>query len=475
MGKLLVIDDDPMIGRLIQLMADKVGCQCQAVRTIADGIEYLRSNSVDIIFLDLLFPEGNSIGAIPQIMDVSTDSNIVMLTGEHGYKFIEDSFSAGAIDYILKPINLPRFRKIVDSLGQMKKSAAAKFTIDRSDIIGDSPKVQQCIERLAKAGASNANVLIEGETGTGKELFAKAIHKNSSRKDSPYIVVDCTNLPVNLAGSLLFGHERGSFTGADRSKKGLFELAHNGTIFLDEIGDLDLSIQKSLLRVLQEKRFRPLSSGAEVASDFRLIAATNRNLKAMVELGTFRKDLYFRLQAFAIQLPPLRERNGDIELLAHHYINMLCEESSIPPLSMDEECLSALKAYDWPGNVRELVNVLQLAIHKAMFEERLTFYHLPQQLRMSKIVRDAEGLEDDGKERAWAGSGCNFTPSGNIEEFPELKEVRRQTIRNMEQNYMRQLVLLSEKSAKLACKMSGLSRARLYELLNKYNISLRDS
>jgi len=479
-GKILVIDDDPMIGQLLSLMAVKDGQQCETVLSVAEGLDALQRQPSDIIFLDVLLPEGNGINAIPLLLNASPESAIVMLTGEASTKYIEDAFKAGATDYLIKPVNMQRFSKVVNSLIQIKQKHAVRKDIDRGDIVGDSAKIKACIDQVAQAASGDANVLIQGETGTGKELFAKAIHSNSDRAKNKYIIVDCTNLPVTLAESLLFGHDRGSFTGAEKAKKGLFELAHNGTIFLDEIGDLDLSIQKSLLRVLQEKKFRPLSTSYEVESDFRLVAATNRDLQAMVHQGTFRKDLYFRLQAFVINLPPLREREGDIERLVHHYLKIICKNKEMKPLSVGEDFMSALEGYEWPGNVRELVNVLQISVHKAMFEDKLTFYHLPQQLRMSKVVQDVEvgssssqGFHPGGNGNG-NGSGLSVpihAPDGGL---PPLKDVRRKTIDAMEENYLNQLILLSDNSAKTACKLSGLSRARLYELLNKHNLVLRN-
>jgi len=472
-GSILVIDDDPMIGQLLKLMAIKDGQDCETVLSVAEGVESLQRSPADIIFLDVLLPEGNGINAIPVLLNTSPESAIVMLTGESSTKYVEDAFKAGATDYLIKPVNMQRFSKVVNSLIQIKKKHASNKEINRDEIIGDSSRIKQCINQVAQAASGDANVLIEGETGTGKELFAKAIHSNSARANNKYIIVDCTNLPITLAESLLFGHDRGSFTGAEKAKKGLFELAHNGTIFLDEIGDLDLSIQKSLLRVLQEKKFRPLSTSHEVESDFRLVAATNRDLQAMVHQGSFRKDLYFRLQAFVIGLPPLRERDGDIERLVDHYLNIICQEKEITPLEVGEDFMAALQGYDWPGNVRELVNVLQISVHKAMFEDRLTFYHLPQQLRMSKVVQDVEvGSSNSSSSRAGA-SGITVPLQTTDGSLPLLKDVRRKTIHAMEENYLNQLILMSESSAKTACKLSGLSRARLYELLNKHNLTLR--
>lgn len=473
MGKILVIDDDPMIGQLLKLMAIKDGQECETVLSVAEGLGALQRGSVDIIFLDVLLPEGNGINSIPLLLNASPDSAIVMLTGEASTKYVEEAFNAGATDYLIKPVNMQRFSKVVNSLVQIKSKYANQDKIDREDIIGDSSKIRQCLDQVAQAASGDANVLIEGETGTGKELFAKAIHFNSERAKFKYVIVDCTNLPVTLAESLLFGHDRGSFTGAEKARKGMFEMAHKGTIFLDEIGDLDLSIQKSLLRVLQEKKFRPLSNSHEVESDFRLVAATNRDLQAMVHQGTFRKDLYFRLQALVIDLPPLREREGDIEMLVNHYLQDICEAKEIKPMEVGEDFMAALNGYDWPGNVRELVNVLQISVHKAMFEDKLTFYHLPQQLRMSKVVQEVAVENSVIQTPQPSGGGITVPLQKADGSLSLLKDVRKRTIHTMEENYLNQLILLSDCSAKTACKISGLSRARLYELLNKHKLALR--
>jgi two-component system NtrC family response regulator len=322
-GKILLIDDDPFQCAVVESIVKKMGYDCHCVYSGIEGLTLLKSSHFDIIFLDLNLHEGNGLTHIPRLTELDPDVDIVMLTGESDTDYISQAFAAGVKDYLVKPIKEDRFRQVIQNLLQQKTVQKEQTeTLAREEIIGDSPALNQCLERLAISAKGNGNVLITGETGTGKELFARALHNNSDRKDKRYIVVDCTNLPSTLAESLLFGHAKGSFTGADQDRKGLFHLAHGGTLFLDEIGDLDLGIQKSLLRVLQEKTFRPLSSSKEVYSDFRLVAATNRNLENMVARGEFRSDLYYRLQSFIIELPPpartqRRHRTADPPLPAH--------------------------------------------------------------------------------------------------------------------------------------------------------------
>ncbi|WFS61619.1 sigma-54 dependent transcriptional regulator [Pseudodesulfovibrio thermohalotolerans] len=473
-GKILLIDDDPFQCAAIESIIKKMGYDCHCVYSGIEGFTLLKTSHFDIIFLDLNLHEGSGLMHIPRLTELNPEVDIVMLTGESDSDCISEAFAAGVKDYLVKPIKEERFRTVIQNLLRHKahqKNEAGSLV--REEIIGDSTALNECLERLAIAAKASGNVLITGETGTGKELFARALHINSDRKDNRYIVVDCTNLPSTLAESLLFGHAKGSFTGADQDRKGLFHLAHGGTLFLDEIGDLDLGIQKSLLRVLQEKTFRPLSSSKEVYSDFRLVAATNRNLEEMVERGEFRSDLYYRLQTNIIELPPLRERDGDVELLTRHYLPILCNENDMEEKEVDPQFIDTLQLYDWPGNVRELVNVLHVSLQKARFSNYLNIYHLPQQLRMRRVFEDMGENEESVQECPVAPSPY-YLPSAP-EEFPAMKAARQEAVDAMEQAYLHRLVQLSDASVAMACKLSGLSRARLYELLSKHNLSLKKS
>lgn len=448
-----------------------MGHECRSVAHLRAALNSMSRWTPDIVFLDVQLPEGDGIEHIPDIFDRHPSVSIVVLSGCAEGGCIEKAFDAGAVDYMVKPVEKGRLKAVVGNLLKMQEKTVKKAAaVDRCGIIGESGPLERCIEQMALAAHSEGNVVITGETGTGKELFARALHKNSTRSGNRYVVVDCTNLPDTLAESLLFGHSRGAFTGADRSKKGLFEMAHNGTLFLDEVGDLSMNVQKSLLRVLQEKSFRPLSSADEVHVDFRLVAATNCDLAAMVEAGTFRRDLYYRLNMFSIDLPPLRERNGDLELLARHYVDVLCRDAGREPLKVGSRFLGALHKYDWPGNVREFLNVIRVSVFKAMFEDKLNYFHLPQNIRMRTVMAEAE---DKGSNGGKVRQGSNDISLPMPDELPDLKQYRRDIIDRMEVEYLHHLVALCDKSVKRACDISGLSRTRLYELLSKHSISLR--
>ncbi len=335
--------------------------------------------------------------------------------------------------------------------------------LHRPNIIGSSPALNACcLDLVAQSAGSDAHVFISGETGTGKELFARAVHENSARRSENFVVVDCTALPETLVESLLFGHEKGAFTGAERSRDGLVKQAHKGTLFLDEVGELPISLQKAFLRVLQERRFRPLGGTHEIESDFRLIAATNRDLDAMAEEGSFRSDLLFRLRSFVIELPPLRKRKDDIKPLTRHYVDRFCEQHCSGPKGLDTEFLNMLMLYPWPGNVRELVNTLERTLTAAQFDPTLFPQHLPSHIRVH--VRRA-AIEKNNAEPE------PTSPILAPESLPTLQDYREELLNRAEQHYLTTLMSQAHTDIGLACDISGLSQSRLYALLKKYDIS----
>ncbi|MCP3865390.1 MAG: sigma-54-dependent Fis family transcriptional regulator, partial [Aestuariibacter sp.] len=345
---------------------------------------------------------------------------------------------------------------------RMKQFHGQKL-LNRDAIIGQDPRLMDCLEIVARASETDDGVLVTGETGTGKQLIAQAIHNNSSRRKSGFITVDCPNLPENLIESLLFGHIKGSFTGAQDNQQGMIQQAHEGTLFLDEVGDLHPSGQKSLLSVLQSKRFRPLGAKEEKLADFRVISATNKPVSDMVEEGRFRKDLYFRLFGFHIDLPPLRERPEDIKLLVNHYLNKICEESGLSIKGISNDYLDFLVHYEWPGNIRELINVMRTSIANARQEPVIYPHHLPLNLRVSLTQkRFADGPPDEALTPA-------VTLGINHLNFPDIKLFRQLT----ESIYLEDLVKIAEGNIQSACKMSGVSRSGLYLLLEKHGKKLK--
>jgi two-component system NtrC family response regulator len=344
-----------------------------------------------------------------------------------------------------------------------KMAAKPPVALKREGIVGSTPQMRACLELLAQAAYSNTNVLITGETGTGKELFASAIHHNSPRAGGNFVVVDCTALPDTLVESMLFGHEKGAFTGADKSHKGLIKQADRGTLFLDEVGELPPHVQKAFLRGLQERRFRPLGGKQEIESDFRLVAATNRDLDEMVKEGRFRKDLLFRLKTFAIEMPLLRERQGDIRALAMYHVARLSDRYGTGTKGFSPEFLEALLAYAWPGNVRELFNAMERALTAAYMEPTLFPKHLPTHIRV-ELSRGSIKKNTPVKESP-------VRMDAPSEPFPTLKEFREALLAEGEKKYLQDLLLHCNGDIRETCRISGLGRARFYGLIKKYNIS----
>jgi two-component system NtrC family response regulator len=342
---------------------------------------------------------------------------------------------------------------------EKKRTEPVPIALKRKYIIGNSPAITKCLDQLAMAAAGDIGVLITGETGTGKEVFAKAIHLNSHRADKNFIVVDCASLPENLIESTLFGHVKGAFTGATEAMGGLVKLADGGTLFLDEVGELPLQTQKSFLRVLQEKRFRPVGSSKELSSDFRLVAATNRDLEKMVEAGDFRQDLLFRLQAFTMHLPPLRERLEDIKDLTSHFINDICERYGHETKGFAPDFLETLKAYDWPGNVRELLQSLEQAYTMSYQSPTLYSTHLPEKIRVCQ-ARTAVGAESQNSPEEIPAPSS----SGPVLPFQEARE-------NFEKEYLSRILSQANGNISAASNIAGLSRTHLYRLMTKYDMT----
>jgi two-component system NtrC family response regulator len=366
MAKVLIIDDEKDLCEILADIIAKLGHQADVAHSLSEGRKKTRKKAYDVVFLDVRLPDGNGLEAMPDIKKMATQPEIIIMTGFADPDGAEIAIKNGAWDYLQKPISpkqiIVPLKRVLQYRDDLRKSKKQMENLNREGIIGDSPKMKKCFELLVQAANSSANVLIAGETGTGKELFAKAIHLNSNRAKKPFVVVDCASLPKTIVESVLFGNVKGAYTGADQDRDGLIKSAHKGILFLDEIGELPLPTQKAFLRVIQERRFTPVGSNKEIPSDFRLVAATNRNLVDMARKGAFREDLLFRLRSITIDIPPLREHVEDIKDLSIYYTEKICGANKIKTKKISDDCLDVLCAYDWPGNVRELINTLEVSI-----------------------------------------------------------------------------------------------------------------
>jgi two-component system NtrC family response regulator len=463
MANIMIIDDDPLICETISNVVKRMGHEAACAYSLKEGLEMLGSRLIDVVFLDVRLPDGSGLEALPQFQSAPSLPEVIILTGYGDPDGAELAMRHGVWDYIQKPstvdaLILPLVRAL--QYREEKKSKQAALPLKREGIVGSSTHMTRCLNLLSQVANSQANVLITGETGTGKELFALAIHQNSQRASRNFVVVDCAALPETLVESILFGHEKGAYTGADRPRDGLILQADGGTLFLDEVGELPLSVQKSFLRVLQEKKFRPVGGKNEVQSEFRLIAASNRNLEEMARMNRFREDLLFRLRSFMIEIPPLRERKEDIRDLVSHYMAELCQRYGMEAKDFSPEFMDLLLSYPWPGNVRELIHALERTLISARYERVLFPKHLPTHIRI-QVARSSVGEKEP--------EGPSPVPSSPV--FPTIQEMREKVIDEAEKKYLNDLLSITHGNINEACRISGLSRSRFYLLLKKHKIS----
>ena len=383
-ARVLVVDDEPMVCLALTNWLEEENYFAQAVEDGPQAIGAVREENWDIVLLDLRMPGMDGMEVLKQVKEIAPQTVVIMMTAYASIPGAVQAMQEGAYDYIVKPLDVDQLTLMLQRIVEHQQLITENILLRKrlteqyefEDIIGRSEAMQEVFEMIKAVTDTNATVLITGETGTGKELVARAIHSNSSQRYGPFVATSCGALPETLLESELFGYEKGAFTGADRTKKGRFELAHGGTLFLDEVGDISIKTQIKLLRVLQEKSFSRLGGTEPIKVDVRLVSATNRDLVAAIEDGSFRSDLYYRLNVVTIQLPPLRERKDDVPLLAAHFINKYNVEFNKKFDRVNRKAMDFLMDYHWPGNVRELENVIERAIVIAQGPE-VKIDHLP--------------------------------------------------------------------------------------------------
>jgi DNA-binding NtrC family response regulator len=369
-GTILVIDDEEIMREILETLLTREGYQVRLAANAAEGLELARRMPFDAAIVDVMMPGMDGISALDELKKIDDDLPVMVITA---FASVENAIAAmkrGAFDYITKPFKNDEVMVVLRNALAQRRLVAENRALRQNlqahqnrfgEIVGRSSRMRQVFDLVIQAAPSRTTILIAGESGTGKELIARALHQNSTRADRAFITVNSGNLPPDLLESNLFGHVKGAFTGAVYPKKGLFELADKGTIFFDEIGNVPLDTQAKLLRVIQEREFMRLGGIETIKVDVRIIAATNVDLRRMVDDGRFREDLYYRLHVITVQLPPLRERKDDIALLVQHFLDKYGRENQKPNLELTPEALDLLLEYDWPGNVRELENVIERA------------------------------------------------------------------------------------------------------------------
>ncbi len=463
----LIIDDDEPMCKLLARCVHQICCNTQYVLTLHDGLRIASAKPFDIILLDVHLPDGNGLEFLPRFKALSSNPEVIIVTGMGEPNGAELAIKNDAWGYIPKKSPAPikeiqlQILRALEYRKEKQKQLKAPVLFKRGALIGHSPRLMDCLNQLAMAASSDVSVLLTGETGTGKELCATAIHHNSRRMNKNFVIVDCASLPENLVESTLFGHEKGAFTGADKSRLGLIKQADGGTLFLDEIGELPLELQKKFLRTLQEHRLRPVGSLNEETSNFRLIAATNRNLDDMVKNKLFREDLYYRIKSFSIELPPLRERKEDIKEIAIHRITQLCDQHQCETKGFSPDFFEALLAYDCPGNIRELINTLDGVFARTQYENTLFAKHLPTHIRTCLTLSSLEQTDKPVYSNVSSNRGFRF---------PTLKDLRENSLESIEKRYLNDLMNYTGGNIDEACHIAGVGRSRFYQLLSKYEI-----
>jgi DNA-binding NtrC family response regulator len=448
--RFLIVDDEQSIRRLCVMVGQTLGLSCSEAETAEVALEIAETSLPDLVVTDLKLPNLSGVDLLRKLKELLPRTEVAIMTGHGSIESAVEAMRLGAYDYIEKPFRVERLRQLLQRMAEkvrlvtenqfLRERVSAETKLD--GITGSSAKVQEVLRMVSRLRETRTPVLITGESGTGKELVARAIHFRGPFAQMPFVAVDCGALVPTLMESELFGHEKGAFTGALKSKTGLFQSANGGTIFLDEIGELPLEMQAKLLRVLQEKEVRPVGSNDKVPVDVRVIAATNRDLEAAYRAGTFRKDLYFRLNVVTVNLPALRERRSDIPQLVHCFLDRYAPGQNI---QVTPAAMKSFLAYDWPGNVRELENCIARAV--ALGDRRtIDIGDLTPEIRAVQISdltsKDAAALSTTA-----------------------LADLERMTI-------LRVFEQVGGDKA-LAGKMLGISRATLYRKLKQYNIPLR--
>ena len=460
-GRILIVDDEEIVLRscLRILRGDEY-----EIDTASDGLAALglvNENAYDVLILDIKMPRMDGIEVLRRVKEVHPDIDVIMITGLHDIGTAVQAMKLGALDYLPKPFEPEELKLLVGRAFDRKAMLEGTLSLENEDnssyhfenIIGSSLPMQNMFRMIARCAPTNSTVMIRGESGTGKELIARAIHYNSLRKDRPFVPVDCTSLSENLLESELFGHVKGSFTGAVSNKKGLFESADGGTLFLDEIGNISMTTQAKLLRFIEEREFKAVGDTRTQTVDIRLVTATNKDLEGMVADGEFREDLYYRINIFPIEIPPLRDRRDDIPLLAAHFLNRFSEDMYHKATEFSPGAMNLLMNHDWPGNVRELENVIQRAVILAGGDV----------IRQGHLVNIIDMLPR-----------VDLDVPRTADELKQIKKVARQkSVENVEKHFVLGALKRNQWNVTHAAEETGMQRSNFQALMAKYDIRIR--
>lgn len=459
-AKILIIDDEPAVCKGCRLALSDENHLVEICMTGREGMDWVREGDHDVILLDMKLPDLEGMEILRAIHQSKPGVMAIVMTGYSTIQNAVEAMKLGAFDYLPKPFTDDQLiltvrraiekKRLVEENLFLRKEFINRFSFE--NIIGESPKILSVFEQIEKVAPTDSTVLLYGESGTGKELFAGAVHARSQRSYRQFIAVDCSTLSPGLLESELFGHVRGAFTGAVRDKEGIFEMASGGTLFMDDVTNLSLEIQGKLLRVLEIGEYKPVGASHFQKTDVRIIAATNRDLKAMVEDGQFREDLFYRLNVFPIYLPPLRERKDDIPRLAYHFLRHFCKKTGKRIEGFSDEALESLIHYDWPGNVRQLKNVVERLVIIAD-DPKLDLFHLLDQLQ---------------QKQSWKG---HPVPESLKELNVAKKHLLEETFGQIQKAFLIKALRASNGNITRAAERVGMQRPNFYALLKKHRIS----
>ncbi len=452
MARILIIDDEPAMVDVISTVCRDLGHQVFPFNSAEKAIEALPGCMPQAVIADIKMQHLTGFDVLKACNDLSPRPTVIMVTGYASVETAVEAMKLGAYDYVTKPFKIDEFQLTIQRAldfqcavrenTYLKKELKDRYKFE--NIVGTSPKMQQVYNLIAKVADTDSTILIQGESGTGKELVARALHFNSRRQHHPFVAINCSALPENLLESELFGHKKGAFTGAVQDKMGLFEEAHNGTIFLDEINSMAPTLQTKLLRVLQERTIRRVGDTKSIPISVRVLAASNESLHEKILTGGFREDLYYRLAVIPIEIPPLRERTEDIPLLAQHFVQKVSAQNQATVPKIEPDAVEALSSYSWPGNVRELENAIERAC-ALCDESRITVADLPAQVAHKSIAAAAAA-------------------SGVAEPLP-VGQPLDDYIRGLERRFIEETIRTNDGSRDRAAKMLGISMATLYRKL----------
>jgi len=482
MNSILIVDDDPEICETLESLVKRQSHHCFSVQNLRGARLVVKQHQYDVVFLDVRLPDGNGLDMLKEFNELDNPPEIIILTGQGDPDGAELAIKGGAWDYVLKPSSVKEISLTLDRALRYRKEKRANIRYEEvsfTGIIGNSDVIKAASRQITQAAQSESNLLITGETGTGKEIFARTVHENSERLAGKFVVADCGALHEPMVEAILFGRQKNADQANSESQAGLFNLAHEGTLFLDEIGEMSPNIQTLLLRVLQEHTFRAVGDSQEQSSDFRLIASSNKDLDEMVEQGTFRRELLYRIKTMKIHVPPLRQRKGDIKLLAAHKVEDVCSRNGMELKLISSDLFATLEHHDWPGNVRELFNMIERAVFTAGSEKKLFAMHLPRSLRIQAAKKQIEkmtGSETLSSDVPGSPARDHAREIGHDifqeifdRQLPSLKEFKG----TAEEVYLGELIRQGDGDLPQILKISGLSRSHFYSLLKKHKLSIQ--